>query len=521
MILQNKGGAVIVMPLTFTARGELKNYIKGDLSFDEFWNGFSIVAKKIVTTGFEPDSVKYPAVFSFKDMSIRLDEPYTLNGTVALHHGGTVDDVSIPLIKRKTKGIFKTASLTSGVVVETPLCLIVSAQLKKAFALERQRRSYDSWTMAGKLRSQQMMDSIDNELLNFKNHPAISFIFPENAFIMQDGNFYISSLSEVPWLNGVERVGITEISAVNNALLADFLDKAVDLYKGIYGFNGTIEELRSQLLAYGVTVTVPSEWIKLHDKTILNGQITPELRSFLEQFPEQVLSTFPYYVRHAYGGLDLTGSELASTMYDFTRVINKFTNRTVKYRAEDQFTSIYELMAVIMKGLNEEMTLLDISDFIIFHNLRTGAIRFQYKNGPSDLQLDEYNKIRELTKNLTVKASDSSFANQLEKTVDGDLQLNLNGRLFTFEVIAGQHIVNKAEVIDCLLSNRTKGYKAVEVLECIEGLYLACLDPSIRPGDLYNLVEGVFKYTIPTAYLNSQLHPGFVTANFNIYIPGE
>lgn len=521
MIMKNKGAAMVIMPLSFVARGELKNYIKGDLSFDSYWNGFDVVAKRIITTGFEPTSVTYPATYTFKDISIRLDEPYTLNGTVAIHHGGTISDISIPLIRQKSKSEFKTAALDNGVIVETPLCLILSAQLKKAFALERQRRSYDSWTMAGKLRSQQMIDSINSELENFKNHPAITFVFPENIFVVEDGHFYISSLSEVPWLNGVDKVTKNDIRETNSALINDFMSKAVDLYKGVYGFTGTIDELRSQLLAYGVTVSIPTNWLRINNSTTLTGSLTPEFRTFIEKFPEQVLSTFPYYIRHTYGGLDLTGSELASTMYDFTRVINKFTNRSVRYTAENQFSSIYELMAVIMKTMNKEMSLLDISDFIIYHNLRLGSIRFQYKSGPSDLQLDEYNKIRELTKNLTIKASDTQFDGLVEKTVDGLLQLNLNGRLFTFEVIVGQHIVNKDEVIDCILSDRTRGYEAVEVLECIEGLYLACLDPSLKPGQLYNLSEGIFKYTIPVAYLNSQLHPGFVIPNFNIYIPGE
>lgn len=520
VVIKNNGAALVIMPMTFVARGELSDYIKGQRTYDDFWSGFDAIAKRVVLTGFEPESVKYPVTFTFKDISLRLDEPYTLNGTVALHHGGNVENIDIPLYKGKTKSTFSTIELQQGVVVETPLCLILSAQLKKAFAIERQRRSYDSWTMAAKLRSQQMIDGVENELANFKNHPAISFVFPENMFSVQDGNILISSLSEVPWLNGVDRQSKSDLNLTNLSLMEDFFNKAVDLYKGVYGFTGTIDELRSQLLAYGVVVEVPSDWLKIQNSKTLTGVLTTEFRYFLEKFPEQILSTFPYYIKHAYGGLDLTGSELASTMYDFTRVINKFTNKSVKYRPEDQFSSIYELVAVIMKGVGEPMTLIDISDFIIYHNLRMGSIRFQYRNGPEDLTLNEYTSIRELTKNLTVKAADTSFAGLLEKTADGYLQLTLNGRIFTFEVIVGDHVVNKAEVIDCILSERNRGYKAVEMLECLEGLYLACLDTDVKPGNLYNPTEGKFKFTIPTAYLNSQLHPGFVSANFNICIPG-
>lgn len=521
MIVRNNGAGMVLMLLTFAARGELKDYIKGERTFDAFWEGFDVVAKKIVTTGFNPKSVTYPATFTFKDLTIRLDEPYTLNSVMGMHHGGTVFDYEVPLIdQKKNKTMIKTAKLMDGVVMETPLCLILSAQLKKAFAVERQRLSYDSWTMAGKLRSQQMIDSVDAELLNFKNHPAISFMFPETIFSLQNGKIIVSSLNDTPWLNGVTRRTKGDITPVNTALISDFLTKAVDMYKGIYGFTGTIDELRSQLLGYGVAVIIPEDWLEVSDVAVLNGEMTQEFRYYLETYPEQILATFPFYIRHTYGGLDLTGSELAAVMYDFTRVINKFTNKSVKYRAEDQFSSIYELVSVIMKGIGAPLSLIDISDFIIYHNMRLNAIRFDYKDGPTDLTVAEYNVIRNIMKYLASNSRQTNMGGTLSKTSEGYLQLTIGTRIFRFEVKVGDHIVNKNEIIDCLLSSRTLGYKAVEMLECIEGLYLACLDSTVKPGDLYNKVENKYRYTIPVAYLNNQVHPGFVVPDFNIYVPG-
>lgn len=521
MIIKNNGAGMVLMLLSFAARGELKDYIKGERTFDAFWEGFEVVAKKIVATGFNPKSVTYPATFTFKDLTIRLDEPYTLNSVMAMHHGGTVLDYEVPLIdQKKHKSIIKTAKLMDGVVLETPLCLILSAQLKKAFAVERQRLSYDTWTMAGRLRSQQMIDSVDAELLNFKNHPAISFMFPETIFSLQNGKIIVSSLNDTPWLNGIIRRSKEEISAANVALINDFLIKAVDLYKGIYGFTGTVDELRSQLLGYGVTVILPVDWLEISDVAVLNGEMTSEFRYYLETFPEQILATFPFYIRHTYGGLDLSGSELGAVMYDFTRVINKFTNKSVKYRAEDQFSSIYELVGVIMNGIGAPMKLIDISDFIIYHNIRLNSIRFDYKDGPTDLTVNEYNIIRNIMKYLSSNSRQTNMGGTLSKTSEGYLQLTIGTRIFRFEVKVGQHIVNKDEIIDCLLSSRTLGYRAIEMLECIEGLYLACLDSSIKPGDLYNKVENKYKYTIPVAYLNNQVHPGFVVPDFNIYVPG-
>lgn len=268
---------------------------------------------------------------------------------------------------------------------------------------------------------------------------------------------------------------------------------------------------------------MPNEWVGVDDSDVLIGSITPEFRKYLETYPEQILATFPYYIRHAYGGMDLTGSELSATLYDFSRVLNKFTNRTIKYKAENLFTNIYELMAVIMKGIGKKMELIDISDFIIYHNLRMGSISFQpTTNVPANMTLDDVNKLKELSRNLTSPVKNLvGFQGGLTKNANGNLQLAYNGKTFEFKAVVGEHIVNENQIIDCILSNRTIGYEAVEVLECIEGLYLACLNPTIKAGDLYNLEEGKFKYTIPSVYLNSQLHPGFVVSNFNIYIPGN
>lgn len=523
MVIKNKSGAIVAIKLSFIAAGELKEYIKGNLSFDAFWADFNAVAKKLVNTAFQP-KVTYPQTVNYKGLVLTLQEPYTLNSVVGLHHGGVVGAEGVTLIdEKKSKSLLTTEVLKEGVFIETPLCLIISALLKKLFALERQARSYDSWTMAGKLRSQQMIDSIDSELQQFRDHPTVSFLFPEVITVVNDGKILISSLSEAPWLNGVVRTTKNELSESNSLLLNDFMSKSVDLYKGIYGVSETIGELQSKLSAFGCVVTIPEVWVGVEDKETYEGVITPEFRQYLETYPEQILAMFPYYIRHAYGGMDLTGKELAATLYDFSRVLNKFTNRSLKYKAENLFTNIYELVAVIMKDIGQPLSLIDISDFIIYHNLRLGSISLKpTTNVPTDMNLDDYNKLRELTKNLTMPAKDLvGFQSNLSKNINNNLEMAYNGKIFEFEVVVGNHIVNKDEVIDCILSNRTKGYAAVEMLECAEGLYLACLDPKTTPGDLYNFEQGKYKYGLPAAYLNSQLHPGFVVSNFNIYIPGN
>lgn len=523
MIIKNKSGAIVAIKLSFVAAGELKDYIKGVVTYDVFWAEFAKVAGKIVDTAFNP-LTKYPVTVNYKGLTLTLNEPYTLNSVVGMHHGGITEAYNVTLIDEKKKKMsLVTELLKEGVFIESPLCLILSAQLKKLFALQRQAKSYDSWTMAAKLRSQQMINSIDNELQQFKNHPAVSFLFPEVITLVENGDIKIASTAEAPWLNGVIRSTAADLLTSNKLLLTDFLSKSVDLYKGIYGVSDSLSDLSLKLNSFGVLVAIPDKWIVVKNEDVFEGAIKPEFRKYLEAYPEQILATFPYYIRHAYGGLDLTGSELSSTLYDFTRVLNKFTNRTIKYKAENLFTNIYELIAVIMKGVNKPMSLIDISDFIIYHNLRLGSISFKpTANMPQDLTMTEYNKIRDLAKNLTLPAKDSpSFNSGLTKNVNGNLQMSFNGRIFEFEVVVGDHIVNKAEVIDCILSMRTTGFEAVEMLECIEGLYLACLNPKIVPGDLYNLEQGIFRYTIPSAYLNSQLHPGFVVPNFNIYIPGN
>lgn len=519
MIIKNKNGALVVIPTTYVVDGELKDYVKGTASYDSFWSGFDLVAKDIIKTGFNPMAYTYPLTFNFKGITLRLDEPYAINATVGIHHGGAVQAATVDIVRPKGKAVLTTRELTKGVILETPLCMILSAQLKRAFALERQRISYLTWTMVAKIRSQQMIDQIDNELLSFKNHPAITFVFPESIFIKQGENLIVSAMNETPWLNGITREDKTYIDVENTLLLQDFYNKTVDLYKGAYGFTGTIDELRAQLIGNGVSVTISDNWLVLQDQKYFEGQMTPEFRKFLEQFPEQILSTFPYYIKHTYGGLDLTGQELASTLYDFSRVLNKLCNRSIKYRAEDQVGNIYELMTIIMKKLETPMSLLDISDFIIFHNLRLGSIRFQLDSGPSDLTVQEYEMIKEISKKLTTHVADTSYAAMITKTVDDKLQLTINGRIFIFNVIIGDHVYNKTEVIDCLLSTRTLGYRCVEMLESIEGIYLACLNTALVPGSLYNLMDGVYKFEIPMAYLHSQLHPGLVPANFQFYIP--
>lgn len=519
MIASNKMASLVINPISIVVSNELKRFMKKEINFATFWGTFDSVAKLIARTGFETTSTGYPKVFNFKDcVEITLTAPYTLNTVSAIFHGGKWDATTISVRNPKKKMIsITTSKITDGVLFETPLTLIVHALIQREFVRLRNDKIFPSLDSLGKSRALAQLSEIEKQIDSLDELPAAAYLFPENIFLVQENDLFINSYMSTPWLNGITRVSGNFLSQDNSGRVNDYFNKTTDVYKGVFGIAGSIEDIKVELKDVGILVEPRAQWLRIPNYEDVEMSMSVELRQYLMNHSSQVLAMFPHFLKNTYYGMQLTGSEMAGAMVDFTNVLSKLFGRKLSYDPGFQANDKYELLASIFAGLETPMHINDIIDLMYQHQVRVGGVSWTLADANAQLTLSELELLRGVTSDLANKVSDIMALNKYEYNAVSDT-LNLicpTRKLVLNPVWSDSSIINDSKLLHKAVFNpqSEKSYRALELLEALEGLYLATLNPNTTTANLFSIDRAVYKFRISSYQLNKQLHYGFIGAD--------
>lgn len=524
MLLKNDATSIAAMRISFQVSNDLKRFMKQEIEYAVLWDGFAAVARAIARTGFETSVGSYPRVFNFKDfLQITLDQPFTLNVVSGIIHGGeqVLDEITV-VTQKKKKSILSTPKLKNGLLFETPLTLIIHAWVQREYVKIRNDRTYNKLDAIGKSRADAQLRDLEAHLDTLDELPGASYLFPENIFAMNNNDLLMNTYLTTPWLDGVEKVDITALSTSNNELINDYFLKAVDAYKGVFGLAGGLEDIKIDLRNVGVLVEPDPVWLRISNSPYYEGSMTFELREYVTKYPQQILAMFPYFLKNTYYGMELTPAELGSTLYDFGRVISKLFSTQVRGQVENQLSDKYELIGNIMAGIETPMTMADMVDFIHYHHLRTGAIKFEIDAADIELNLAEIRILKRAINDLRSPIHNLSEEEQAKYTyraTERKIAVQMPDRVILLRAVGRDFVVDPHGAVKSVMNpNSGLGYKAIELFEQIQSLYIATLDPSLTPADLFNLDAGKYKFKLNSNLLNQQMHFGFVGQKPTIFL---
>lgn len=519
MLIKNKTASLGIISVTYKIDGQLKELIKGNITFNDFWNDFRPLAKQIAKLGFDNGDLKFPKVYNYKEhIQITVEQPYTQNSMFGTVHGGTVIlGEGKMIMPNKKKYDLKTKELTNGVIMETPLHMVINSQVQREYAMMRKEINYPTLDAVGKSRADSEMAELEQYVTDMSVMPPASYLFPEHIMLMNGNDILISNAISTPWLNGLSVVNSLTLAEDNSLSLDDFFTSAVDAYKGVFGDAKSISDIKIELDDIGIIVEKPSKWIKIPDTPYHVGNMSQSLREYLTNNASQVLALFPYFLRNTYHSMELNGSELGTTLYDFSRVLSKLFDVQVKDYAANMLADKYELLANIRASIGNAVTSDELHEFALLLALRTGDIMWELENDEMELtlkQLREVKKAIEDLKNPVVTLAEErqtlytykATQKMISISVDG-VEINLVPRGKDWIASSG----TAAKVIMNPVSNAA--YEMVELFEEIQSIYFACLDPSLTKSDVYSLDQGTYKFKINSVMLSQQLHYGFTGTN--------
>lgn len=524
MIIGNNAANLSTALVRSQAIDDYKRFIAGQIDFNTFWSEFKVVAKAIAKTGFDTVPLsEFPKKFMYKNaIEITIYMPYVSNMAFMTGESVTMSmrstDVYYP---NKTKKVINVPYVSQGIFFESPLHMVINAYVQREFAALKRDIVYPTLDNIGKQRLNTQLADLDTTIAEFSELSGGVFLFPEHIFVKQDNHMYFNTYLDTPWVNGIERESTAFLSPGMKAGLDLFMNSSVDTYKGVFGAVGGIEEIKVILGGYGVLIEPRDIWVKIPNSRHITAQMDESLRKYLQSYSGQVLAMFPHFLKNTYAGFELSSSELAATVYDFGRVLSKLFGVKVKVNPDDMVSDKYELLTSIRSSLGLSTTAEDLIDFTYYHALRTGALNFEVV-GDVELTLDEMRLVRTAMANLRnpLFALDEAERNRyVYKATQRLIGVTCPNRVIDLKVVGQNFVIESDRAVKSIMNpSSSVGYALVELMEAIEGIYLACLDSTLTTSDIYNLTDGTYKYKISSAALNKQLHYGFIGVNPTIIL---
>lgn len=518
MIVSNETASLGVIGVSYVVTGQLKSLIKGDITFSDFWTDFAPLAKQIAKTGFENVTLTFPKVYNYKDcLQITIDQPYTQNSCVVTIHGGTFDYKDSKIYyPNKVKKDIRVKRLTNGLLMETPLHMVVNSLIQREYAKLRKAINYPKMDAIGKSRADIEMIDLEKQVDALSEMPPASYLFPENMFCMNSNSILVNNAISTPWLNGLTTVTDLELSDENRQLMQDYFTSAIDAYKGVFGVGQTIEEIKIALADVGVIVESDNNWVKIPDLPYHTGSMSLSLRRYLENYPQQVLALFPYFLKNTYYAMELTGAELGSTLYDFSRVLQKLFGVRVKDHASNMLADKYELLADIRAKTELPVSMEELAEFALLLGLRTGDIQWEVAD---DIVLDikQLRRVKEAMEDLRNPISTLDESRQSLYTYKATQKLvaiNVEGTIINLKATGKNWVASASNAVKAVMNPISAApYEMMELFEQIQSIYLACLDSSLTTSDLYSIDQGTYKFKINAVLLSQQMHYAFTGAN--------
>lgn len=337
------------------------------------------MVKKIVATARE-FPFKGQRTVTADAITISVDQNYTQNslvGFLSVEDFQTTNVVSMNMRGKQTVtgGV---RQVTKGIVVETPLTMAIGALLQQeALKVARDAGEMTEHQLNGTASQVEKLGEQIDQILN--DEPSVMLI-GEQAVAVDNGEIFFHQPVASNWLSFLESVDFAAVPAFMSEFITDFRLRSIDVFKGVSGSTGTLEQIITTLDTLGVGAHLTSTpWVKLPDHPAFDVELSVGMHSFLEENAQYAVGLFGQYLRSSYAGLILEGEEISRGMYDFTVKLKRL-GADVDFEIDSQDYSSIEVASRAfrhvldnMDGVTKQTVLSQVSALV---DLRYGRINF-------------------------------------------------------------------------------------------------------------------------------------------------
>lgn len=499
---------------------------------EAFFQGtqFSKLIRDVVSTAYE-FPFKGLRIFTADAVTIAVDHQYTSNSVFAVVNVEDWTTTTTVCMDRRGRRATtpNVKSITRGVAIEMPLTMIISAMCQKEQILQTRQR--DELSEAQKSAIAGNLQRLNDQLSHLMNDEPSIMLMGEQALAIDNGDVYFHQPVSVNWLSFVEQVDFTAAPTFMQTQLADYRARSIDVFKGVKGIAGTLEEIELQLDQLGIGSHLKNTpWVKLPDKAAFDLQISEGMRQFIRENARFALGMFGQYIRTSMGNIIANNKDISRSMSDMALKLKRlgadtdFELDSQDYSAVDVAARAFKHVLNVMSTEEREKVLVQAGALL---DLRYGRINFDvdmpdqltreditfYKKAIALMRRDVYDWPKYLV-DATVLNQENSVPFIEMKLPSGMLaqikvmESNFFGFYDDFALEAIRNPVQKVV------------HDMVDFIEQIEGLFLYLDSKEVTVNHIVPDLEGdVIRVGGMYRKLSDILHPSIASPNFVTLVP--
>jgi hypothetical protein len=488
---------VIEVSVDINKNSVLKDVMKGTVPMKDFieTGDFRMFIRAIIGTSHTWNSGTRS--FKYDAITVSIDHPYTDTSMFAIPHAVAYGTTSCSVQKRTgaRKSISTARQALSGAAIECPLTMLLSACASRA-QLEYTKEE-------GKLSAKQTADydnamsQINDQIDTILNDEPSIMLMGEQAIAINNGDLYFHQPVMPGWMSVVESVEYEAAPADVKQSVSDYRARSVDIYKGITGVAGTLDEIEDQLDGYGVgshLKTTP--WLKLPNKETFEFTLTPEIKSFMKENGKYALGLFTNILAITYPNLSLDAVAIGGVTADLVR---KFKRLGIAEKL-DTDSQDFGMIEVVERAFHPQLKALGeqklsvIADFSALLDLKLKRLNFKLLEELGEVTRQDvyfYKKIMSTFRRTRAKWSvEHSNATKLKQTVDGTdyLEVTLpSGAVAKVGVTTDNHFDANASRAAKAVSDPADGIveEMIDFADLIENVFLYMVSGKVAKEDLF------------------------------------
>jgi hypothetical protein len=526
---------VIEVGVDLDKTSAIKEVLKGNKTMRELVESdeFRMFMRAIIGTA---QSINNSGVrtFTYDAITVNMDHPYCDTAMFGIPHAVATSNISHTVQKRsgqqKTYNVAKR--IIAGAIIECPLTMLLSACASRAQLLymkekgtlsAKSQAEYDD--SLGKINAQ-----IDRILAD---EPSI-MLMGEQAVAVDNGDLYFHQPVMPGWMSVIESVEFENAPDSVRQSVIDYRARTVDIYKGISGVAGTLEEIEAQLDGYGVGSHLKNTpWLKLPNREAYEFNLTPEVKQFMIENGKYALGMFTNILAITYPNLSLNAVALGGVTADLVRKFKRLGLGT-NFDIDSQDFGMIEVVERAFESRLKELgndRLRAMSDFESLLDLKLKRLNFTLMEDLPDTVTRQdvyfYKKIFSTLRRTRAKWSvEHSNAVVLKTTAEGQEYLEItlpSGSIAKLKIIEGTHFdANSAHACRALSAPISPIVEEmVDFADLIENTFLYLVAGNVQRSDIFGDIETDTKIRIGGIYrtLADAVHHSIASPNPVIVIP--
>lgn len=489
---------VIGVSIDVDKSSDMKQWLAGRTEFAVFWKsaGMRAFITSIVDTAF-----KYPftsrQVLRYDAIQLTVESPYTQNTVFGIIEGAMGDKADVRVMNRAGRStvVGGVSTLDQGIIVECPVTMLITALCAREQLLQLKKRGLMSETQKSTL--QERIADLDSRIDTMSKDASSIGLMGEQAIAVHEGDIYFHQPVVGNWMTLVDTIDFSLAPQVLQDGITNFRSRAVDVFKGVTGSAGTLDEIEAMLDGMGVGSHMTSTpWLKVRNEKTFRADMTDEMLVFLEDNAQYACGYYLHYLQGAYGSTSMDPKSISGAAYDFGMKLKRLGVQG-EFVPQDQDNSVSAVIARAFRDDIEPMAPAERA--IVLNMVQTAAdLRFQkigwnmsVPEGATRSDLVVYKRMSSLMSHPRGRWP-GEFSDKLTKASDVDgsyLVFTLpSGALVPIRpiVVDVHHFMTPVYAVDTIdgAMHGELVLKCINFLEQLESLCLYLMNPNVELSDI-------------------------------------